>query len=256
MILPAELRHKEQIVGLWSGAFGDKTEDVNKYLDTIFKYFLVYEEDGVVLGMLSVLPVSFCEKNGGYIYAVTTHKYHRGQGICNKLLEYVKADKTYDFLVLKPQNYGLFEFYGKMGFEKASCLSKKEIFATEKVEKGYQLKTLNTQEYEMARNTYFGEEIIKWDSTMLSFAKDMYDGDFYAVEKDGISIGFAFLYKDKNVAVIKELLAEESENVANFIANETGCEKAEVAFRNSNGKESFMIYPKNVKRGYFNIYFD
>ena len=257
MILPAELRHKEQIITLWSSAFGDKKEDINKYLDTIFKYFLVFEEDGAVLGMLSVLPVSFCGKNGGYIYAVTTHKNYRGQGICNKLMEYVKAEKTYDFLTLKPQNEGLFEFYGKMGFEKVSCLSKHELSVTKSTWQGYSLKILNAQEYELARNAYFGKgKIIKWDSEMLSFAKDMYDGTFYAIEKDGKDTGLAFLYKNKNVMIIKELLSEENEKTANFVANALGCEKAEIVFKNPNGKEGFMIYPKDMKDGYFNIYFD
>lgn len=253
MILQAGMCHKEQIATLWSGAFGDKTEDVKKYLDTILKYFLVYEKDGIVLGMLSVLPVSFCGKKGGYVYAVTTHKDHRGQGICNKLMEYVKADKTYDFLVLKPQNDGLFEFYGKMGFEKVACLSRKKISAG-KAEMNYQLKTLTAKEYEMARNTYFGEEIVAWDSNMLSFAKDMYQGELYAVEEDGQSIGLAFLYKNENIAVIKELLGEEG--IAGFIAYETNCKGAEITFCDKNGDDGFMIYPKNEKKPYFNIYFD
>ena len=104
MILPAGPCHKEQIVALWSDAFGDRAEDVERYLETILEYFLVYEEDGIVKGMLSVLPVSFFEQNGGYIYAVVTDKKYRGQGICNKLMEFVKANNKYDFLALKPQN--------------------------------------------------------------------------------------------------------------------------------------------------------
>ncbi|MBQ7986274.1 MAG: GNAT family N-acetyltransferase [Clostridia bacterium] len=224
MILPAKEQHKEQIIALWSGAFGDKREDIEKYLETILEYFLVCEEDGVIKGILSVFPVTFCGMYGGYIYAVTTYKDHRGQGICNKLMEYVKADKKYDFLVLKPQNDGLFGFYEKMGFEKVSCLSKNEIFVSEK-EENYKIRKLSPTEYEMARNAYFGEEIIKWDAGMLLFAKDMYSGDFYTVEENEKSVGFAFAYKDKNTAIVKELLAEENEKVANFIANELGCQR-------------------------------
>ncbi len=256
MILPASERHREQIIALWSGAFGDKIEDVKRYLETLFKYFLVYEEDGIVKGILSVLPISFCGKKGGYIYAVTTHKDYRGQGICNKLMEYVKADKTYDFLVLKPQNDGLFEFYGKMGFKKVNCLSKEELLVTERTGKEYLLKELTSQEYEKAKNTYFDEEIIEWNMDMLSFAKDMYAGGFYEVEKEEKKVGVAFLYKDKNVAIIKELLTEENEAVATFIANELECEKAEITFYDENGTDGFMIYPEEKKKAYFNIYLD
>lgn len=255
MILPAELRHKEQIIELWKNAFGDNTEDIRKYLDTIFKYFFVYEEDDIVKGMLSVLPVSFCDKNGGYIYAVTTHSQYRGQGICNKLMEYVKADRLYDFLVLKPQNEGLFDFYEKMGFKKVPCLSKKESFV-ENLQNDYQLKELTVQEYEESRNQYFGEGIIKWNSAMLSFAKDMYAGEFYAVEKNEKRVGLAFLYKEKNTAIIKELLSKEEKNISNFIAGSLRCQKAEVTCFDSKGTDGFMIYPEFSNKVYFNIYFD
>ena len=42
MILPAGPCHKEQIVALWSDAFGDRAEDVERYLETILEYFLGY----------------------------------------------------------------------------------------------------------------------------------------------------------------------------------------------------------------------
>lgn len=254
MILPAIARHKGQIIDLWNKAFGDKAEDIERYLKTILEYFLVYEEGGTVKGMLSVLPISFCGKNGGYVYAVTTLNEYRGQGICNRLMEYVKADKKYDFLVLKPQNESLIDFYKKMDFEKVPQFTKKEICVKEKED--YQLKKLSALDYEMARDVYFGEEIIKWDSKMLTFAKNMYGGEFYAVEENGRSIGIAFAYQDENMAVIKELLAEEHEKIANFIAYEMGCAKAEYMYRNLDGNEGFMTYPKDIKNSYFNIYFD
>lgn len=255
MILTAGLCHKEQIIALWNDAFGDRREDVEKYLETILEYFLVYEDDGIVKGMLSVLPVSFCGKNGGYIYAVATDKKYRGLGICNKLMEHVKANNVYDFLVLKPQNEGLFDFYGKMGFYKVPQLKKKEMRVT-KGKKNYQLKKISAKEYETARNRYFDDNIIKWDSAMLSFAKEMYNGDFYAAYENGKSIGFAFLYNEKDVAVIKELLAEEHDAVASFIADELNCSNVKFTFKNQNGNESFMIYPKVEESGYFNIYLD
>lgn len=255
MILPAQLCHKEQMVTLWSYAFGDKAESVEKFLDKIFKYFLVYEEDGIVKGMLSVLPVTFYGKNGGYIYAVTTHKKFRGQGICSKLMETVKADKKYNFLVLKPQNDNLFEFYEKMGFKKVSQLEKEKNYAKKVKKSEYKFKILSAEEYETARNSYFGENIIKWDSRMLSYAKDMYNGNFYAID-DGKNFGCAFAYCDENTAVIKEMLSEEHEIIANLIANILECEKVVITFNKQNGNEGFMIYPKDVKNGYFNIYLD
>jgi len=185
MIVSAKEIHRKQIISLWSNAFGDSEGSVNKYLDTLLKYFLVYEEDSIVKGMLSVLPVTLAEKKGGYIYAVVTHPEYRGMGICRDLMERVKADKSYDFLVLVPQNKGLFDFYGKMDFTEVNFLNKNQLLLLGNSGENYSLNTISASEYEMARNTFYNNQnFIEWDSTILEFAKKMYNGDFYEVIKD------------------------------------------------------------------------
>lgn len=250
MILPAEKRHKKEISSLWNLAFGDSLESVNKYLETLLKFFVVYEEDNIVKGMLSVLPVTCGDKKGGYIYAVATYPDFRGKGICNRLIEHIKDDKKYDFLVLVPQSESLFEFYKKMEFTSVSLLQKKMSYV-EKTEHA-NLKKMTSEEYESARNQCFEDDkIIKWDKNILSFAKSMYNGEFVKID-DGI----AFLYKEKNTLFIKELLAENPVETANKIAAEFNAQKVCFSYPDAECQPTYMVYPKDYSGRYFGIYFD
>lgn len=256
MIIKANESHKEQIVSLWSDAFGDKKDSVERYLDTLLKYFLVYEEDSIVKGMLSVLPVALNEKNGGYIYAVVTHPKHRGKGICNSLMENVKADKSYDFLVLVPQNKCLFEFYEKMDFTAVSFLEKDDVFASNKAEE-YSLKTITAKEYEMKRNEFYkNQEFIKWDNTILEFAKNMYGGRFCEILKNEKRVGFVFLYKEKGTVFIKELLCENHKEAAEKIGGVLKAEKVHFVYESKDAEPTFMVFPKAYSCTKFGIYLD
>jgi len=257
MIIPADICHEKEIVSLWHTAFGDKEEDVQRYLKTILKYFLIYEEGGIVKGMLSVLPVSLREQKGGYIYAVVTHPDYRGQGICNSLMEYLKSGESYDFLVLVPQNKGLFDFYKRMGFKKVSFLKKEEIKSFSGIKEEYAMNKLSPNEYEKARNHFYKNcDFIKWDSQMLAFAKDMYNGDFYEILKGKGRIGYTFLYRENESVFIKELLCENHREVAENIGALIEAEKVNVAFENKESEPTFMVYPKTFANVKFGIYLD
>ena len=256
MIIKANESHKEQIVSLWSDAFGDKKDRVERYLDTLLEYFLVYEEDGVVKGMLSVLPVTLNEKNGGYVYAVVTHPKHRGKGICNSLMESVKADKNYEFLVLVPQNKGLFEFYKKMDFTEVSFLKKTEVVASNEAEE-YSLKAITAKEYVMKRNEFYeNQEFIKWDNTILEFAKNMYGGSFCEILKNEKRVGFVFLYKEKGTVFIKELLCKNHIEAAKKIGGVLKAEKVNFVYESKDAEPTFMVLPKAYSGTKFGIYLD
>lgn len=254
MIIQADLSHKEQITELWSNAFGDSIENVNNYLETLLKYFFVYEDSGIIKGMLSVLPVSYKNKKGGYIYAVVTHPGYRGQGICNSLIKFVKENTKYDFLVLVPQNQELYNFYSKMDFVPVSLFCFKKEFVKKKSNHCFKMKRITVKEYEKARNEYFSGDLFEWDAEILSFAKKMYGGDFYEIETE-YEKGFAFLYKEKNTVIIKDFLIENYEEVANMIGLKLDCESVIFSYSDEN-KESYMIYPENFDKRYFSIYLD
>ncbi len=257
MILPADIRHRNQIIWLWNKAFGDSVNDIDKYLETLLKYFVVYEDNGIVKGMLSVLPVEYDNKNGGYIYAVATHPDYRGQGICKSLMDSVKDSQKYAFLVLVPQNESLFEFYAKMDFVKVPLLAKKELYVKKTNKSKRSLKKITVKEYEALRNLFFGERnFIKWDAEMLLFAKTMYSGEFYEIQNAGGRAEFAFLHKEKETVFIKELIAEKPEETANFIGSELGAETVKYSYPDKNGAPTYMVFPGELSGPYFGIYFD
>ena len=256
MIIKANESHKEQIISLWSDAFRDKKEDVEKYLDTLLKYFLVYEEDGIVKGMLSVLPVTLHDKKGGYIYAVVTHPGYRSRGICRALMESVKQDTEYDFLVLVPQNKGLFAFYDKMDFTEVSFLKKDEASVSEEAE-SYVLKTLTAKEYESKRNEFYKDKnFIQWNDDILEFAKNMYGGSFLEIFENGKSVGVAFLYAEKEKVFIKELLCENHREVAEKIGGVLKAEKVNFVYESKYAEPTFMVFPKAYSGTKFGIYLD
>lgn len=256
MIKKANESHKQQIVSLWNDAFGDKKDSVEKYLETLLKYFLVYEEDGIVKGMLSVLPVTLNNKKGGYIYAVVTHPEYRGNGICRVLMEAVKKDMSYEFFVLVPQNKGLFEFYEKMNFAEVSFLKKDEASISGEA-KEYYLKAISAKEYEYARNAFYkNQSFIQWDEKILEFAKGMYDGEFYHIFMGAEKVGSAFLYEEKETVFIKELLCKKHKEVAIEIGKVFGVEKVNFVYESEDAEPTFMVYPKGYIDTKFGIFLD
>ena len=75
MIKKADKSHIMKIAEIWNEAFGDSITQVMEYLEYLLQFFYVYEENGSVKAIASVLPVTFSGKNGGYIYAVATEKF-------------------------------------------------------------------------------------------------------------------------------------------------------------------------------------
>ena len=257
MIISAKEIHRKQIVSLWSNAFGDSKDSVNKYLDTLLKYFLVYEEDGIVKGMLSVLPVNLQDKKGGYIYAVVTHPDFRGKGICRAMIDAVKADVTYDFLVLVPQNEGLFNFYGKMDFIKVNFLKKGQILISGNSLEDYSLNRISASEYELARNNFYkNQKFINWDSSILEFAENMYGGSFYEILNGKNSVGYAFLYKEKDSVIIKELLCKNHIETAMQIGSIMNVRKVNFVYEDIKANPTFMVYPEVFSNTKFGIFLD
>lgn len=257
MIHKASEKHKEQIITLWNKAFGDKAESVRTYLDTILEYIFVYADEDTVKGMMTVLPVSLEKKNGGYIYAVATDEKFRGQGVCRTLIESVKANKNYDFLVLVPQNEGLFALYEKMEFKKSAAERKKEMYIADDIKSEALMEEITAGEYESVRNDYFGEEnIIKWGEEMLSFSQKMYNGKFYKVTSEDEKESYAFLYATKESVVIKELLSQTPDQAAECIGRSFGVGKVVYSFPDKCGNPDYMIYGERENGLYFGIYLD
>lgn len=257
MISKAKSYHENMITDLWCEAFGDRREAVAEYLEFLLDYFIVYEENGEVCGMLSVLPVAAGEKNGGYIYAVATQKAHRRNGICTRLLDYVKTCGKYEFLVLVPQSDELFDFYEKAGFVPFSATAELVTHAVDSVESGIECTPIPAAEYFIRRRDFFKDKmLIEWQEAVLEFAKAMYGGNFYSLKRNGNDVGLAFCYKDKDTLFIKELCAEDAERACAEMAARFGAKQIRAAYVNFFSKPSAMVFPSADKRLYFGIALD
>ena len=108
--------NKEDIIQLWSGAFGDTRKDVLFFIDNaVGADCLAYYEGKTAASMLYLVDCFFGGKKGKYIYAACTDSRFRKQGMMSKLLEYA-ATLGYPYICLIPATDNLINYYSKRGF--------------------------------------------------------------------------------------------------------------------------------------------
>ena len=109
----------EQCKKLYNHAFGQDIEFDKMLFDLFFDCVETLETDGVIAAMYFKIPCVL-NYNGQrskayYIYAVTTHKDYRHQGLMSKL--FAATQKESDTLYfLKPSSEGVIAFYNQAGF--------------------------------------------------------------------------------------------------------------------------------------------
>ncbi len=119
-----------QLKRLWARSFGDNEDSVQRFLDHFgFNIGVVAETSGAVSAAAYLIPTGgICFPGGSrlscsYIYALAVLPEHRGSGL-GKELTYAAVrfsmERGYDYAVLKPSRESLYEFYGKLGFERFS----------------------------------------------------------------------------------------------------------------------------------------
>ena len=119
---------RKQCEKLYKDAFGDSGEFDSMLFDLFFKNVEVFEKNGVIAAMYFKIPcvlnIDGAKSKAYYIYAVTTHKDFRHQGIMSKL--FAKTQQENAFYFLKPSSEGVIAFYNQAGFKqivgtKAPC---------------------------------------------------------------------------------------------------------------------------------------
>lgn len=132
MIRLAQSRDHQQLKSMWTRVFGDDSEAVEAYFSMRHRddSMLVWSENGVIGGMLSMLPLTLMTGKEAYparyIYAVATEPEQRGRGIATALLE--RAGELITALgeaaaVLAPASDSLFGYYEKRGYHTAFSLN-------------------------------------------------------------------------------------------------------------------------------------
>lgn len=163
--------------------FGDDAAAVDLYFALRHRDedMLVWQEDGEIGGMLSMLPVSLCLGKAAYpsryIYAVATAPALRGRGIASALLTHasgVIAERGEAAALLSPATDSLFGYYEKRGYRTAFSLSVAQFRASDlpPCPEGCAYAQCSTSAYARIRDRAFAERGLyaRWDERALAYA--------------------------------------------------------------------------------------
>lgn len=105
----------EDIVPLWSEAFGDSREDIVFFCENVKNAeCIVYFDGDVAVSMLYLINCTLAGRESHYVYAASTFKSKQKNGYMSKLLEYT-LDKYKDVCLI-PADEKLVNYYKKRGF--------------------------------------------------------------------------------------------------------------------------------------------
>jgi predicted N-acetyltransferase YhbS len=184
MIRLAEPGDHPQVKTLWREAFGDPVSAIDAYFQGrhVDANMLVDVRDGIVAGMLSMLPVTLVLSGGQalparYLYAVASREAFSGRGVGTGLLNAAHARMQAmgeAASVLVPGNTGLFLFYEKRGY-------RTEFFLDEWTVEAADLPPLPPESrygdcdpgtYASLRNLAFQQSglYVRWDAKAVAYA--------------------------------------------------------------------------------------
>lgn len=172
----------KQMVKLWQEAFGDSLEFIEGFFCTAFspaRCRCVTIDNQVVAG-LYWLDAEMDSLRYAYVYAVAVAKSHRGQGLGRLLMEDTRDHliyRGYDGILLYPQDDGLREMYGKMGYETCTTVSR---FTCKTSGEPVELRRIDRDEYAALRRTYLSEGDLIQENENIAYLEMM--AFFYAGE--------------------------------------------------------------------------
>lgn len=182
MIRLAEDKDHLQLKELWSQVFGDSSAAIDFYFANRHQNqnMLIYEEDEVIAGMLTMLPVQLVFgsqiRMGRYIYAVATAPEYRQRGISTQLLlkchSYMQW-KGETAAILAPASESLYAFYEKRGY-KAVFYVENSTFSSSSLPpypSGAICTPCITEDYYRIRNTAFSDSslFVRWGEDALDY---------------------------------------------------------------------------------------
>lgn len=104
----------DDIVPLWSEAFGDSREDIVFFIDNIRNGVCLAEfQNDKAVSMLYLVDCSLNSKQAHYIYAACTDSKSRKKGYMSGLIKY--CIDNYDRVCLIPADEHLVNYYNKQG---------------------------------------------------------------------------------------------------------------------------------------------
>lgn len=126
-----------QIKAIWEECFTTDQEYLNLVFRTLFALsgVYVYKEKREVLSSLFLIPVTYVNSQGDrlrgvYLYAVATPGKARGRKLSIKMVEYLSGElkrQGENFIITRPAENSLVNFYKKQGFDTEIQIGKFEL---------------------------------------------------------------------------------------------------------------------------------
>ena len=111
---------RKQCEKLYKDAFGESAEFDKMLFDLFFDCIEILQKDDTVAAMYfkipCVLDLKGVKNKAYYIYAVTTHRDFRLQGLMSELFAETQTDSDAVYF-LKPSSEGVIAFYNQTGFK-------------------------------------------------------------------------------------------------------------------------------------------
>ena len=171
-----------QLRQLWKEAFGDDDAFLSSFFGSVFSpdRCRCMTEEGQVTAALYWLDCRHEERPLAYLYAVATHKKHRGKGLCRALMadtHRLLKELGYAGAILVPGEPGLFEMYRSMGYKLCSHVRQWRCAAADQ---GMALWEIDQAEYAALRRQYLPQGgVVQEDQnlTLLCSMTRLYAGE-------------------------------------------------------------------------------
>ena len=166
---------------LWKEAFGDTDAFLNSFFATAYtsrRCRCICSGDAAAAA-LYWFDVTCGRQKFAYIYAVATARSSRGKGLCRRLMDDTAAllkARGYDGILLVPQDEGLRQMYGTMGYLPATAITEELCVAGNPVS----VKELSPAAFALRRRELLPSGSVLQEGENLSFLSTQ--ARFYAAE--------------------------------------------------------------------------
>ncbi len=156
---------------LWQICFGDRMRYINVFFEKMFvaENTVVAEVDKRVAGVVYILERKLSDKKFMYGYAIGVFPEYRGNGICDKMLGFIKnkAEEENCIFGLHPANDKLADFYKRIGLDEMYYL--KEVDASDfNSDTVYDLEDISIDEFYNLRKKAF-QNCVEWNKGALAY---------------------------------------------------------------------------------------
>lgn len=204
----------QTLKNLWQICFGDRMRYIDVFFEKMFKAenTVVSEVDGNLAGVVYLLERKLNTKKFLYGYAIGVFPEYRGNGICEKMLEFVKekAQREKCIFGLHPANEKLAEFYKRIGLNEMYYLKEVDASYIENSDLVFKMQDVTADEFCEMRKEAFANSV-EWDDAALSYILENGE-EVRKITLRNRKIYFV-IYKCKDFALIKETNATDEEVV-------------------------------------------